>query len=234
MKDMIRNWNYDFFSGFCNFIFDNYYDVCVEGLENIINDKEGGIIVSNHDTPGNDWKYEKGKDGKFKLHTHSVDQLLIAAYLDPKQRFHAIVSKNHYKNPLRGGLLNALQQIPATKYGILDPAGRYLEKKEYILIFPEGNSGQKSKIINGGKTKIYPGLGRLISNLDNPKIFPTYVKINGKRDSLWPKFKNAKVKFGKPFHYLDLFGEFPLGKNNAIDSYKISENIMNEKIYSLR
>ena len=233
MRDVIRNWNYDFISGACNFIFENYYDVEIEGLENIINDKKGGIIVSNHDTPQEDWIYKKDKEGKIILHTHSVDQLLIAAYLNSDQKFHAIVSKAHYKNRLRKGLLEALQQIPASKYGIIDPSRNYLEKNEYVLIFPEGNSGQKSKLVDSVGTKIYPGLGRLVSNLDNPQIFPVNIRINGKNDNLWPKFESAKIKFGKPFYYLDEFGEFPVEKNEMIDSFKISKDIMDKKVYPL-
>ncbi|MBT3395145.1 hypothetical protein HOA59_00245 [archaeon] len=233
MKDLIRNWNYDFISGLCNFVFDNYYDVNVEGLENIVNDKEGGIIVSNHDTPQKDWIYEKDKEGKTILHINSIDQLLIVAYLNPNQRFHAIVNRAAYKNIIKKVSLNLLQQIPATRYGLIDHSEKYLNKNEYILIFPEGSSGQKSGVALDEETKIYPGIGRLISHLDNPKIFPVNIQINGKKDNLWPKFSSAKLKFGESFHYLDEFGEFPTIENGNIDYSQISKEVMNEKVYPL-
>ncbi len=233
MKNIISNKTYDFISGFYNFIFDNYYDVKVEGLENIIHDTNGGIIVSNHDNPQDGWEQKKDKRGNIKRHNHSIDQLLIAAYLNPGQRYHAIVNCAAYKNIFKKVSLNLLQQIPATKYGLIDYSEKYLNKNEYILIFPEGLSGQKFKMGHGEKIKIYSGLGRLVSNLDNPKIFPVNIKVNDKKNTLWPRFSSAEVKFGEPFHYLDDFKEFPTKKKGNIDYSQISKNIMNERVYPL-
>jgi|TARA_Y100000034_G_scaffold117415_1_gene156828 hypothetical protein len=228
--NIIRNCLYNFISGSVKFFLSNFYDVEAEGLENIINDSEGGIIISNHDTPQEDWIYRKDKNGKLVPHTHSVDQLLISSYMARKQKFHAVVSKRHYENPLRGKLLEALQQIPATNKGLIEKSKKYLDRNEYILIFPEGNSGQRSKIEIDGSRKIYPGLGRLVTELNNPKIFPVKVKINGKRDTLWPRFSNANIKFGEPFHYLDKFDNlFECG----LDYVEISKLIMKEKVYKL-
>jgi len=232
MKEFIRNKTYDIIRDFSRHIFQNR-DVVVEGLENIINDKEGGIIVSNHDNPQEDWAYELDDDGEPVLHTNSIDHFFVVAYLNPKQRIHAVVNKKAYKNILKNSLLEILQQIPATNHGIVDYSEKYLKKNEYVLIFPEGGSGQISKIVSGEKPRIYRGLGRLVSNLDNPKIFPMNIQINGKKDNLWPEFTSAKIKFGEQFYYLDEFDKFPITKEGNIDYSQISKNIMNEKVYPL-
>ena len=222
MKNFARNGTYDIIRGFFKFIFNNYYDVKVEGLENIIDDKNGGIIVSNHNDPQEDWIYKKDKTGNLIFHTHSVDQLLIGAYLNSGQRFHAVVDRGHYKNMFRKELLETLQQIPATNNGLIEKSKKYLDGKEYILIFPEGNSGQKFKIKNEENRKIYPGFGKLVAELDNPNIFPVKIKINGKKDTLWPRFSSAEIKFGESFYYLDEFKEYPTCGRNLIDFSQIS------------
>lgn len=224
---------YDFFSRSLRFFFETGYNVQTEGLENILTDTEGGIIVSNHDTPRDDWIYKKDSKGEPILHKYSVDQLLIGAYLNRNQRFHAIVSKNYYKNPIRKPILNLLQQIPATKNGLVEKSKEYIDKNEYVLIFPEGSSGQKSKVNPEEKLKIYSGLGRLVFGLDNPKIFPTYIQMNGKKDSPWPKFESVEVIFGEPFHYIQEFEKFPIDEKGNMNFCKISRDIMEEKVYSL-
>lgn len=93
-----------------------------------------------------------------------------------------------------------------------------IDKKETILLFPEG------KVIKEGeKVNINPGLGYLALKR-KIKIVPVY--LSGFRDvnirSLIQKQYRAKVCIGKPQVYY---------KNNDLEPKKISEAILN-KIYS--
>jgi hypothetical protein len=230
-RDGVRNIIYDSFKVFINYIF-REYDITISGLENIINSNKGGIIVSNHAEPKKNWTFRRDKSGKpIYSHTHSVDHLLIGSFLRNDQRIHALVGMRHYKNPFSTFLLNCLQQIPANRNGFIKKCKEYIDKKEYILIFPEGLT-QTIKL-NIGPEKIHPGLGILVRYLDNPEIFPVNISIKGKKDELWPDFESARLIFDKSFNYLNEFGSFPVDKTGKIDYIRISQEIMEEKVYPL-
>ena len=99
------------------------------------------------------------------------------------------------------------------------------------MIFPEGNSGQGT--LMGKEVRIRSGLGRLVEAYPDVRILPTYVRIEGKRDSLWPKFDHADVVFGEPFRYLEGFHTLPTNEHGEIDHKRISEEVMGMAVMPL-
>jgi hypothetical protein len=216
---------YGFVTDFFKWKFNRSNNVMLVDFDNVPTHKEPLIIVSNHDTPNDSWHFDERR-GRKVPHTHSVDHLLIGAFMD--QRIHALASVRHYRSSVKSYLLDMLEQVPATTNGIKE-AHQFIDKGESILIFPEGNSGQGTLI--GKKVEIRPGLGMLVEAYPYVRILPIYVRIEGKKDWLWPKFDSASVVFGEPFLYGEEFGELPL--NEGVDCKRISEDIMRAKVRPL-
>lgn len=218
---------YGFTRGISKWILEKFYDINFVGFENVPTDNEPLLVVSNHDTPNKTWHFKEKKEG-IVPHTHSVDHLLIGMFL--RQKIHAMASTKHYDNKVRRWILNTLEQVPANEEG-MEEAREYLGRGDSIMIFPEGNSGQGT--LMGKEVKIRSGLGRLIEAYPDVRVLPAYVRIEGKRDWLWPKFDSADIVFGKPFLYDERFGEFPLNDNGGVDYRRISEIIMVDEVRPL-
>jgi len=218
---------YGFTRGISKWILEKFYNINFVGFENVPTNNEPLIIVSNHDTPNESWHFEKRR-GEIVPHTHSVDHLLIGMFL--RQKIHAVASTKHYDNRLRRCILNILEQVPASPEGIGE-AKEFLDRGDSIMIFPEGNSGQGT--ILGKPVKYGWGLGSLVETYPTVRVLPTYVRIQGKKDGLLPKFDWADVVFGEPFVYGEEFDSLPREHLGKVDHEKISEEIMRRKIMPL-
>jgi hypothetical protein len=204
-----------------NDFFDNVHLI---GLENITENTENGIIVANHSD-----NYKRNENLELIRHRRCIDHLLIAPSLRKEQRVRGLVYKEMFKHPLIWVLLTTLKQIRASRKDMVENSKKIIECGEYPLIFPEGPS-HLMKIDQ--QKKIYGGLGLLVYHLDNPTIFPMNISIRGKVDSWYPNFKSANLVFGESFNYLGEFGEYPR-KGKRVDYQKITQKIMDEKVYSL-
>jgi len=109
----------------------------------------------------------------------------------------------------------------------LQIAAFILRKGKTLLIFPEGGRSYDGQVMEFKK-----GVGILAFELRVP-IIPAYIEGSFEalpRGRKWPKFKEIKIIFGKPFSPSDL----DMSKIGGIDEYQYFVNELREKVKMLK
>jgi len=153
-------------------------------------------------------------------HSSYYDALLVPVVVIPHigKKIHPFVNSNYWKNPLARYFLNHGECIPVyvkkekntrIKNNIaFQKAIDYINKKEPIMIFPEG-----SRSYDGKLKKAYTGIARLAIKTKVP-ILPFGIIGSNKvlpKGKLFPRFRRCKVNIGKPVK-LEKYYKKPLSK----------------------
>lgn len=147
-----------------------FYNIKVEGLENIPKDKPC-VIASNHRT--------------------NADPPLIAI-TSGCCRFAFVAKEELFRFPPFGWLISKLGAFPVTRgkgdFGVIDTAVSKIRDDRRLVIFPEGTRSKTGKV-GKGKTGV-----ALIAARSGAPVVPAGIIFDGKL-----KFRTKiTVKFGKP------------------------------------
>lgn len=196
----------------------------IEGKENLPSRKQGYILVSNH---------------------QSYIDILIDGYLCFTRNFHFIGQIDRWKQSSSGKIIKFIYSLFDTihldrkdkesRKRAIAKAIEFLEKKEVLIIYPEGRRSRTGKLQRGEL-----GTARIFLETGVP-IVP--VALSGTFEVMPPKgklkFKRiVKSRIGKPFYPEDLLDEqvSSLDKNSKeyiLTLRKTTDAIM-DKISSLK
>lgn len=184
----------------------------VEGLENVPRDKPF-IIAANHSS----------------YYDALLIHVILVPYLDKK--IHAFVNSYYWKNFVTGMFIEWGEGIPvfvekeknAKKRNkeSFEKALNYIQKKELIMIFPEGRRSPDGKL-----QKAYTGIARLALKAKVP-VLPCGIIGSNKvlpRGAALPRFIKCEVRIGKPMHFEGYYNKKP---NNKIFE-RVTRSVMKE------
>ncbi len=160
-----------FIYGLVKAVYFTFYNVKVEGKENIPK-KPGFIIASNHRS--------------------FADPPLVAVSASMCTRFSFIAKEELFKNPFFGWLIRKLGAFPVTRgkgdMKVISDAVDRLSEGRNLVIFPEGTRSKDGKL-GRGKTGV-----ALIAAKSKAIVVPTAIVFEGKL-----RFrKKIIIRYGKP------------------------------------
>jgi 1-acyl-sn-glycerol-3-phosphate acyltransferase len=152
-------------------IFSLFYRWRIEGRENV--PESGGAIIAPN-------------------HVSFFDPMLAGSAI--KRPMHFMAKKELLDAPVLGWLVKQTNAFPVKRdyYDVKAVKNVFslLEKGHLVLIFPEGKRSKDGKI---GKAKA--GIGMIACNAQVPLI-----PVKLENTNLMLKFKQVKIKFGKPIY----------------------------------
>jgi long-chain acyl-CoA synthetase len=185
----------------------------VEGIENL--PEKGPYII----TPN---------------HTSYLDGFCVAAALTSKsfRNLYSLGYQKYFTGRLKESFARLAHVIPVDPETYLSRAlqlaSYILRNGKSLLIFPEGGRSYDGEMMEFKK-----GVGILSIELNIP-VIPTYIRGSFEalpRGAVWPKFKEIKIKFGKPLYPSDL--DFSK-KTERMDDYQFFTNELREQVTRLK
>ena len=190
-----------------------FFRLKVEGGENLPND--GPYII----TPN---------------HASYLDGFIVASALPQKSFSHLYILglQNFFTGRLKESFAKIAHVIPIDTELYLNKAllmsSYILRYRKSLLVFPEGGRSSDGELMDFKK-----GVGILSTEINVP-VVPARIKGSFEalpKGAIWPKFREIRITFGKPFYP----GDIDLTKRpEKTDNYQFFVNILKERVRELK
>lgn len=167
-------------------------------------------------------------------HTSYLDAFSVIASLPLRffRDLYAMGIQKYFTGSLRESFARLAHVIPIDTETYLNKALQMafyiLRNGKSLLIFPEGG-----RSFDGDLMEFKKGVGILSMELNVP-VIPVFIEGSFEalpRGASWPKFKEIKIRFGKPLYPSDL--DFSI-KPDGIDDYQFFVNELRERVEGLK